>query len=103
MDAKRTRELLIEEATTAWRPRHPDGTILIHPAWADLDPAAREKVFTETVASRRLERGLDPNNYSTTVHAVMARIMVEGRAEARVEEMANHLAEKLKQSLAGAG
>jgi len=32
-----------------------------------------------------------------------ARIMVEGRDEARVHEMANELAEKLKQALAGGG
>ena len=28
-------DLLIAEATTAWRPRTPDGQILEHPAWAD--------------------------------------------------------------------
>jgi phosphoglucosamine mutase len=32
-----------------------------------------------------------------------ARIMVEGRDEARVHEMANELAEKLKQALADGG
>jgi hypothetical protein len=30
-------EILIEAATTAWRPRSPSGRIRSHPAWADLD------------------------------------------------------------------
>ena len=37
MNDPRERKMLIEEATTAWRPRTPDGTILDYPAWADLD------------------------------------------------------------------
>jgi hypothetical protein len=74
MKDRRTQELLIEEATSAWRPRTPDGTILTHPAWADLDADARETVHDETVIARRLERGIDPEGYSTTVRAVLARL-----------------------------
>jgi len=74
MNDPRERELLIEEATTAWRPRTPDGTILEHPAWADLDSDSRESVFDETVVARRLERGMDDDGYSSTVQAVLNRL-----------------------------
>ena len=70
-------ESLIEEATTAWRPRTPDGRILDHPAWADLDAAARLKAFEETLVMRMLEAALDADGYSTTVHAVAAAIATE--------------------------
>ena len=49
------REGLIEEAVLAWRPRTPDGRILEHPAWADLDEAGRQAVFEETLVMRALE------------------------------------------------
>lgn len=68
------RELLIEQATTAWRPRDPDGRIRAHPAWCDLDAAARERLFGETREARALERALDPQGLSTTARAVLARI-----------------------------
>lgn len=70
-------ESLIEDATTAWRPRTPDGRILDHPSWADLHAAARLKVFEETLVMRVLEAALDPDGYSTTVHAVAAAIAAE--------------------------
>jgi phosphoglucosamine mutase len=60
--------------------------------------------FQEAVAEIEEELGGSGRvliRYSGT--ELMARVMVEGRDEARVHEMANHLAEKLKQSLAGAG
>jgi hypothetical protein len=68
------REGLIEEAVIAWRPRTPDGRILEHPAWADLDEAGRQAVFEETLVMRALEAALDPDGYSTTVRAVAAAI-----------------------------
>jgi hypothetical protein len=68
------RQMLIEEAVTAWRPRMPDGRILEHPAWADLDPAGREAAFAESLVMRVLEAALDPDGYSTTVRAVAAAI-----------------------------
>lgn len=74
MNDPRERKMLIEEATTAWRPRTPDGTILDHPAWADLDPDSRQQIFDETVVARRLERGLDAGGRSSTVWAVLARL-----------------------------
>ena len=74
MNNPREREMIIEEATTAWRPRTPDGTILEHPAWADLDSDSRRSVFDETVVVRRLERGMDDDGHSSTVRAVLSRL-----------------------------
>jgi hypothetical protein len=68
------REDLIEDAILAWRPRTPDGRVLEHPSWADLDTAGREAVFEETLVMRVLEAALDPDGYSTTVKAVAAAI-----------------------------
>jgi hypothetical protein len=70
-------EVLIAEATTAWRPRTPDGTILAHPVWADLDAVARHTIFDDTSVMRVLEAALDPDGYSTTVRAVAASIAAE--------------------------
>jgi hypothetical protein len=68
------RDLLIEAAVTAWRPRAPDGRILAHPAWADLAGPERLRVFDETLRSRALERLLDPQGLSGTARAVLGRI-----------------------------
>jgi hypothetical protein len=73
MDARDT-ERLIEEALTAWRPRTPDGRILPHPAWADLPPAQRERVFDEAIQLRAFEQALDAEGISPTCRAVLARI-----------------------------
>jgi hypothetical protein len=48
----REREMLIEEATTAWRSRSPDGRTLEHHTLADLDAAARQTVFNERASAR---------------------------------------------------
>lgn len=74
MSPARDRDLMIEEATSAWRPRTPDGSLLPHPAWADLSEADRQRAFDETVVTRRLERALDPEGRSSTVRAVLARL-----------------------------
>ena len=58
--------------------------------------------FQETVAKVEEELGSDGRvlvRYSGT--ELKARIMVEGRDEARVEELAMGLAEKLRQALGG--
>ena len=68
------RQQLVDEATSAWRPRTPDGRILEHPAWADLDRAGREAAFEEAIVQRVLESALHEDGYSTTVRAVMAAI-----------------------------
>ena len=74
---ERDREMLIEEAASAWRPRTPDGQTLEHPAWADLDAAARREAFEAALVMRVLEAALDPDGYSTTVRAVLARLADE--------------------------
>jgi hypothetical protein len=67
------REALIEQASTAWRPRG-DDAVRAHPAWADLDAAGRLEVYEGTRALRRVEAALDPEGLSTTARAVLARI-----------------------------
>jgi hypothetical protein len=67
-------EQLVAEALTAWRPRAPNGEILAHPAWADLDAASRQRLFDETLRSRKIEAALDQDGLSTTARAVLARI-----------------------------
>ena len=67
-------ERLIEQALTAWRPTAPDGRILPHPAWADLSPAQRERLFQEAVQLRTFEKALDPSLLSLTSRAVLGRI-----------------------------
>jgi len=74
MDERET-ECLIEQSISAWRPRDPDAGILPHPAWADLDPTARERLFDETTRSRLLESALDEEGLSTTARAVLGRIL----------------------------
>lgn len=72
----RDREALIEAATTAWRPRDPDGRPRAHPAWHDLDPAGRVAAFEETARQRALEAALDPAGLSTTARIILARLPV---------------------------
>jgi hypothetical protein len=62
---------LIEEATTAWRPRRGPRP---HHAWADLDATGRIAVYELTRELRRLEAALDPDGLSTTARAVLARL-----------------------------
>jgi hypothetical protein len=73
------REILIEAATTAWRPRSPSGEIRPHPAWGDLDAAGRIEVYEATRQLRRLEAALDDQGLSATGRAVLARIRGVGR------------------------
>jgi len=68
----REREMLIQEATTAWRSRRPDGRTLEHHTWADLDATARQTVLDEAFIMRVLEAALDRDAYSTMVRAVAA-------------------------------
>jgi len=68
------RENLIEQAVGAWRPRGPRGELREHPAWCDLDRAARAQVWRETLVQRALEAALDPRGLSTTARAILARL-----------------------------
>ena len=67
-------ELLLEQVTSAHRERHVDGAIRSHPAWHDLDDAARTEAFEATVALRKLEAALDPQGHSTTIRALLRRL-----------------------------
>ena len=70
----REEELLIEQVTSAHRERHADGTIRSHPAWHDLDEAARGEAFEATLTLRKMEAALDPDGHSSTVRALLSRI-----------------------------
>lgn len=67
-------ELLIEQALTAWRPRTPTGEILPHPAWADLSPDDRERLFEESLRARRVEQALDSRGLSAAARRVLKRV-----------------------------
>jgi hypothetical protein len=74
MTDPRTREVLIEQAAGAWRPRRPDGGVGDLPAWHDLDADGRREAYDAARRSRRLEAALDPEGLSSTARAVLARI-----------------------------
>jgi hypothetical protein len=69
--------LLIEEAVSAFRERNTWGRVLPSPAWMDLPPAEREALFGRQLASRIIERAIDPNGRSSTVRAVLRRLIAD--------------------------
>jgi len=68
------RAILIEAATTAWRPQSPSGELRPHPAWSDLDPAGRLEAYEATRIARRMEAAGNPDGLSSTARAVLARL-----------------------------
>lgn len=68
------KNLLLEQATTAHRPRDPSGAIAAHPAWNDLDASGRHALHRLLEQQRLLEAALDADGLSTTAKAVLARI-----------------------------
>ncbi len=68
------RELLIEQAASAWRPPSLDGRLRAHPAWHDLDESGRREAYEVASRMRLLEAALDPDGLSSTSRAVLARI-----------------------------
>jgi hypothetical protein len=72
---KEEREALIEAVVSAWRPSSATGELRGHPAWYDLDEAGRSEAFRQTKLARRLEAAIDPEGVSTTVRAVLRRIL----------------------------
>jgi len=68
------KELLIEQATSAYRERSVQGRIMPSPAWWDLPPEDRDLVYSRQLESRVVERSLDPEGLSATVRAVMGRL-----------------------------
>jgi hypothetical protein len=71
------RAILIEAATTAWRPQSPSGELRPHPAWSDLDSAGRLEAYEDTRTLRRLEAARDPKGLTSTTRAVLARLRAE--------------------------
>jgi hypothetical protein len=68
-------ELLVEQVAGAHRVAPKQfGELAYHPAWHDLDPAARRRAFERALALRVAEAALDPDGLSTTARAVLARI-----------------------------
>ena len=67
-------ELLVEQVASAHRPRSLD-ELRYHPAWHDLDAAARERAFELARALRPLEAALDRDGLSTTARAVLQKIV----------------------------
>ena len=68
-------ELLLEQVTSAHRERHADGSVKSHPAWHDLDDDGKREAFEATVLVRKLEAALDAQGQSTTVRAVLQKIL----------------------------
>lgn len=69
-------EILVEQVAGAQRPR-PRDTLRYHRAWHDLGDAGRIRAHEIARAVRKVEAALDPDGFSTTTRAVLARI--EGR------------------------
>jgi hypothetical protein len=67
-------DLLLEQATTAWRPRDPAGAIAAHPAFWDLDEPGRVRLHATIERQRLLEAAIDAEGWSSTARAVIARI-----------------------------
>ena len=72
-------DLLVEQVASAHRPRALD-ELRYHPAWHDLDAAARERAFDLARALRPLEAAVDEDGLSTTARAVLNKI-VSARTE----------------------
>ena len=73
MNTPEQKAFLIEAMTTAHR-EHDPRELKFHSAFYDLDGDDRESAYDATLQQRQLESALDSNGYSTTVHAVLARI-----------------------------
>jgi hypothetical protein len=67
-------DLLVEQVAGAYRPPSLE-ELRYHPAWHDLDAAARRRAFDLTQALRPLEAALDPEGLSTTARAVMQKLV----------------------------
>ena len=74
MSRDKLRAILIEAATTAWRPRSTSGELRPHPAWSDLDNAGRLEAYEAARVLRHLEAARDPEGLTSTARAVLARI-----------------------------
>ena len=67
-------EVQLEAATTAFRQRDVSGRIQPSPAWWDLSPEERERLFERQMEARLVEAAVDPDGLSSTARAVLGRI-----------------------------
>jgi hypothetical protein len=81
MNSDRGKELdiLLEMAASPFRESDVTGRVLPAPAWLDLSPDDRERLFDLQAGSRLLERALDPEGLSGTGKAVVARVRGMGQ------------------------
>ena len=68
------KDLLIEQAASAFRERDSWGRIQPSPAWWDLPPEERFVLFERQLESRLLERALDHEGLSSSVRSVLSRL-----------------------------
>lgn len=69
------RDALIEAVTTAHRAIDPfSRRVRQHEAFHDLDDDGRRIAYERALATRVIERALDPQGLSTTARAVLARL-----------------------------
>ncbi len=68
------KDVLIEQAASAFRERNAEGRILPPPAWWDLAPEEREALYVAQAQNRLIVRALDPAGLSATVRAVLDRL-----------------------------
>ena len=69
------RERLLEETLNAYRERDAHGRIIPSAAFFDLSEDDREQAFEDALDARRLEALLDANGQSSTVKAILGRIV----------------------------
>jgi len=68
-------EVLIEATIGAHRVLDADGLPIPPPEWWDLSPEACQMAFESRMRSRAIERELHPRGWSTSVQAVMERLL----------------------------
>ncbi|HYK90765.1 MAG TPA: hypothetical protein VE398_18475 [Acidobacteriota bacterium] len=68
------KDLLVEEAASAFRERDSWGRVQPSPAWWDLPPEERLVLFKRQLESRLIERALDPEGFSNSVRSVLSRL-----------------------------
>jgi hypothetical protein len=67
-------EILLESAAGAFRERDSRGFIHPSPAWMDLSPEERDRLFGIQIEIRQIERCIHPSRLSTTARAVLSRL-----------------------------
>jgi hypothetical protein len=71
-------DVLVEQVAGAQRPPARDA-LRYHRAWHDLGDEGRLRAHEIARALRQVEAALDPDGFSTTTRAVLARIEGRGR------------------------